>query len=59
MNKSIGDEQLTIKEIKDWQQYWWSKVCNSVTIDQKEVYKKLYEAYLNLEEFYLKFNKDG
>ena len=26
---------------------------------QSQVYKKLYEAYLNLEEFYLKFNKDG
>ena len=39
MNNSIGDEQLTIKEIKDWQQYWWSKVCNSVTLLKKKFIK--------------------
>lgn len=55
----MTDNLLTIKEIQDWQQYWWSKVCNSVTIDQRKVYESLYNAYVELEKYYLKFNING
>jgi hypothetical protein len=58
--KSIGrrrmidlDKWMTLEEIKEWQQYWWSRVCNSITIDKKQVYEELYNAYVKLEKLYI------
>lgn len=48
----MDNQLLSLDEVRDWQQYWWSKVCNSVTIDQKKVYEDLYNAFVNLEKLY-------
>ena len=50
----MSDKQLlSLDEVRDWQQYWWSKRCNSVTIDQRKIYEDLYNAYVQLERLYI------
>lgn len=53
----MTDEPLTIKEIQDWQQYWYSKYCNHVDRPHRDVFYALYEDYCRLEELYKQFNQ--
>lgn len=46
----------TKKEIQDQIQYWYSKYCNSIMIDEKEIYYSLYQSYQNLKKYYIDNN---
>lgn len=39
---------LTKQEVIDRRQYWWSKCCNSVYREHKDLFYKLYAAYSDL-----------
>lgn len=58
--KSMGilDERpLSQQEVKDRIQYWYSKYCNSVTVDEAKVYGDLFSAYERLDSINKKFNR--
>ena len=42
---------LTKQEVIDRRQYWWSKCCNSVYREHKDLFYSLYIAYDNLLKF--------
>ena len=50
--KSLDLRLLTKKEINDRIQYWYSKYCNGVTKDEKQIYINLYKAYTQLDDYY-------
>jgi hypothetical protein len=53
--RNFYERPLSESEVKDRIQYWYSKMCNSIMADEKEIYRNLYEAY---EKFYeMKFKK--
>ena len=53
--RNCFERPLSESETKDRIQYWYSKMCNSMMTDEKEIYRNLYEAY---EKFYeMKFKK--
>lgn len=39
------------KDIKEQIQYWWSKYCNSIMRDEKEVFLNLSNSYKQLYEY--------
>ena len=53
----LDERPLTEQEVKDRIQYWCSKYCNSIMVDERDVYYKLMEAYNEL--YKLKFEKNG
>lgn len=53
----LNERPLTEQEVKDRMQYWYSKYCNSVMVEERDVYYRLMEAYNEL--YKLKFEKNG
>ena len=51
----LDESPLSESETEDRMQYWYSKMCNSITTDEKEIYRNLYEAYKKFYE--MKFGK--
>ena len=53
--KALDEILLTQQEVNDRMQYWYSKYCNGVTRDEKQIYMNLYKAYMKLDDHY-KYN---
>lgn len=51
----LNERKLTQRELNDRLQYWWSKYCNSMMVDEKEIYLNLYNSYKALEEHWKKY----
>lgn len=50
----LDDKQLTVEQIREWSQYWWSKYCNSQMVPEREIYLKIYQGYDELLKLRLK-----
>lgn len=44
--------KLTKKNIADIKQYWYSKYCNSIMKDERQIYLNLYKSYSDLDDYY-------
>lgn len=49
--------KITEKYIKDQIQFWYSKYCNSIMRDERQIYMNLYKAYIELHDYYRMHNK--
>ena len=54
---SLDGKLLSKQEINDRMQYWYSKYCNGVSRDEKQIYFNLYKAYVDLLDLYKTFNR--
>jgi len=48
----MNEKRLTLLQISDMIQYWYSKWYNCPMRDEKEIYENLYKAYEKLEDYY-------
>lgn len=48
----LDQRKLSEEEVNDRIQYWYSKWCNGVTRDEREIYFNLYKAYEELKDFW-------
>lgn len=55
--KSLDERLLTKEEVNDRMQYWYSKYCNGMTRDERQIYMKLYKAYSELNDLWLANHK--
>lgn len=45
------------KELKDQIQFWFSKWCNAIMVDEKKIYFNLYNNYQNLYDYLKQHNE--
>lgn len=50
----MNNKKLTLLQIGDRIQYWYSKYYNCIMRNEKEIYENLYKAYEKLEDYYKK-----
>ena len=43
---------LTKSDVNNRMQYWYSKWCNSIMRDEKEIYWNLYKGYQDLYDYF-------
>lgn len=48
----MNEKRLTLLQIGDRIQYWYSKWYNCPIREEKEIYENLYKAYEKLENYY-------
>ena len=51
--KPLDGRLLTQQEVNDRMQYWYSKYCNGVSREERQIYMNLYKAYLTLNDLYI------
>lgn len=49
--------KLTEKNIKNEMQFWYSKYCNGIMRDERQIYMNLYKAYVELDDYYRTHNE--
>lgn len=54
---TLDEKMLTQNEINNRMQYWYSKYCNGVTRDERQIYMNLYKAYLELNDLLIRNNR--
>lgn len=52
----LDERILTKSDVNDRMQYWYSKWCNSIMRDEKEIYWSLYKSYQDLYDYYKKYS---
>lgn len=45
-------DKITEKNVRDEMQFWYSKYCNSIMRDERQLYMNLYKAYVELHDYY-------
>jgi len=54
---TLDEKMLTQNEVNNRMQYWYSKYCNGVTRDERQIYMNLYKAYLELNDLLIRNNR--
>ena len=49
----LNQSLLSRQEINDIMQYWYSKYCNGVSREERQIYMNLYKAYVALNDLYI------
>ena len=52
----LDERILTKSDVNNRMQYWYSKWCNSIMRDEKEIYWSLYKSYQDLYDYWEKYN---
>jgi len=50
---TLDQSLLSQQEINNRMQYWYSKYCNGVTREERQIYMNLYKAYIALNDLYI------
>jgi hypothetical protein len=50
----ISTKKMTKSELEDQMQYWYSKYCNCVLRDERELYIKVYTSLKDIYDLWLK-----
>ena len=50
---TLDQSLLSRQEINNRMQYWYSKYCNGITREERQIYMNLYKAYIALNDLYI------
>jgi hypothetical protein len=50
---TLDQSLLSQQEVNNRMQYWYSKYCNGVTREERQIYMNLYKAYISLNDLYI------
>ena len=50
---TLDQSLLSRQEINNRMQYWYSKYCNGITREERQIYMNLYKAYIALNDLHI------